>query len=255
MKSYLLSGFALGLLVSSVSAQDKPDLTNHNRKINYAFGMDIVSTFKQQEFDIDMKAFIAGMEDSLAGKPALTPEQKKAAIEGLQRYLQTQEEARRKAAAIQNLEDGQAFLAANVKKEGVKVKEVIAPDGSKAQLQYKVLKSGPDGPSPKSTDIVEVHYIGTRIDGTVFDSSVKRGIPATFGLKEVIPGWTEALQMMKVGDKWQLFIPANLAFAEFGLPQIGPNSTLIFEVELLSFYTPKEAGSAPATNTSPATAK
>lgn len=254
MKSLLLPAVIFGLLAGSATAQDKPDLTNHNQKINYALGMDIISTFKQQEFDIDLQSFIAGMADNLAGKPALTPEQKQAAIESLQQYLQSKEAARRKVAAVKNLEDGQAFLAANAKKEGVRVKEVIAPDGSKAQLQYKVLKSGPDGPSPEITDIVEVHYVGTRIDGTVFDSSVKRGIPATFGLKQVIPGWTAALQMMKAGDKWQLFIPANLAYAEYGLPQIGPNSTLIFEVELLSFYPPKEAGSATVTNPPPATA-
>jgi FKBP-type peptidyl-prolyl cis-trans isomerase len=254
MKSLCISALILGLIVSSVSAQDKPDLTNHNQKINYAFGMDIVSTFQQQEFDIDLKAFVAGMEDSLAGKPALTPEQKQAAIEGLQQYLQSKAEARRQVAAVKNLEEGQAFLAANAKKEGVKLKNVVALDGSRAQLQYKILRSGPAGPSPKITDIVEVHYIGTRIDGSVFDSSVKRGIPATFGLKEVIPGWTAALQMMKAGDKWQLFIPAKLAYAEFGLPQIGPNSTLIFEVELLSFYTPRGTGPATVTNTPPTTA-
>jgi FKBP-type peptidyl-prolyl cis-trans isomerase FklB len=254
MKSYALSALILGLFASSVPAQDQPDLTNHNQKINYAFGLDIVSTFQQQEFDLDMKAFVAGMEDSLAGKPALTPEQKKTALEELQQYLQAKEETRRKVTAAQNLKDGQAFLAANAKKEGVQVKEIIAPDGSRAQLQYKVLKSGPDGPSPKITDIVEVHYTISLIGGTVLDSSVQRGIPATFGLKEVIPGWTAALQMMKAGDKWQLFIPANLAYAEFGPPQIPPNSTLIFEVELLSFYTPKEAGFA-STNSPSATAK
>jgi len=254
MKSLLLPAVIFGLLACSAIAQDKPDLANHNQKINYAFGMDIVSTFKQQEFDIDLQSFIAGMVDSLAGKPALTPEQKQAAIEGLQQYLQDKEEARRKVAAVRNLEEGRSFLAANAKKEGVKVKDVIAPDGSEAQLQYKILRSGPAGPSPKIADIVEVHYTGTRIDGSVFDSSVQRGIPATFGLKEVIPGWTAALQMMKVGDKWQLFVPAKLAYAEYGLPQIGPNSTLIFEVELLSFYTPKETGLVP-TNTPAATAR
>jgi len=255
MKSHLIPAFALGLLVSSVSAQDRPELTNSTRRISYALGMDVVRVLKLDDFDIDMKTIAAGMADMQAGKPALTPEQKKVAMHEMQDDILAKAVAKKEAAGAVHRKEGAAFLAANAKKPGVKIKEVIAPDGSKAQLQYKVLKSGPDGPSPKSTDIVEVHYIGTRIDGTVFDSSVKRGIPATFGLKEVIPGWTEALQMMKVGDKWQLFIPANLAFAEFGLPQIGPNSTLIFEVELLSFYTPKEAGSAPATNTSPATAK
>ena len=252
MKSLLIPAFTLGLLVYPVRAEDKPDLTNRNQKINYAFGLDIVSTFEQQEFDIDTKAFIAGMEDSLTGKPALTPEQKDAAFQELRNYLQRKGEARWKVVATNNLREGQAFLAANAKKDGVKVKKVTAPDGSPAELQYKILKTG-TGPSPKISDTVEVHYHGTRIDGTVFDSSVQRGFPATFGLKDVIPGWREALQMMKAGDKWQLFIPANLAYGEFGLPQIGPNSTLVFEIELLSFYTPKPAGS--ATNAPPTTAK
>jgi FKBP-type peptidyl-prolyl cis-trans isomerase FklB len=121
---------------------------------------------------------------------------------------------------------GEAFLAENAKKEGVKT--------TASGLQYKVIKSG-TGESPKSTDTVKVHYHGTLIDGTVFDSSVQRGEPISFPVTGVIPGWVEALQLMKVGDKWQLFIPARLAYGERSpSPVIGPNSTLIFEVELLS---------------------
>lgn len=238
--------FIAGTLASSAFAQDKPDLSDHNRKINYAFGQDIVSTFKEQEFEIDMKAFTAGMQDALAGKPALTPEQQKAALKEMQDDLMAKAEVRWKAAAVKNLKDGQAFLAANAKQPGVKIKAVTAPDGSKAELQYKILKSGPDGPSPKKTDIVEVHYVGSLMDGTEFDSSIKRGTPATFHLIAMVPGWTEALQMMKVGDKWQLFIPANLAYGEYPPPGIGPNVPLVFELELLSFYTPKEGSAGPA---------
>jgi FKBP-type peptidyl-prolyl cis-trans isomerase len=222
-------------------AQDKIDLTNTNQKLNYAFGLDVVSTLQKQDFDIDMQAFMAGMADSLAGKPALTPEQKAAALKELQACLQAKAEARHKLAAVNNLRDGAAFLAANAKKEGVIVKPVTAPDGSPAELQYKVLKTGSGTGSPKLTDVVEVHYHGTLIDGTVFDSSVRRGIPATFTLQTVIPGWQAALRMMKPGDQWQLFIPPKLAYGEYGLPRIGPNSTLIFEVELLSFYAPTNA--------------
>src|SRR5262249_53298578 len=143
-----------------------------------------------------------------------------------------------KTAAAKNLKDGQAFLAANARRDDIKIKPVIARDGSKTELQYKILKSGPAGPSPKKSDTVEVHYIGMQIDGTIVDSSVKRGVPATFGMNDVIQGWSEALQMMKVGDKWQLFIPAKLGYGEVAPAHIGPNRALIYEVELLSFFTP-----------------
>ena len=238
MKWQIILVLAGALSASQLCAQEKIDLADKNQRLNYAFGLDIVSTFQKQEFDIDMKAFIAGMEDSLADKPALTPEQKAAVLKELQAYVQAKAEARRKVAAVNNLKDGEAFLAANAQKEGVKILPVTAPDGAPGELQYKILKSG-TGPSPQMTDVVEVHYRGSLIDGTEFDSSIRRGTPATFGLNQVIPGWREALKTMKAGDKWQLFIPAKLAYGEYGLPQIGPNSTLIYELELLSFYTPK----------------
>src|SRR5262249_28360795 len=133
---------------------DKPDLSNHNQKINYAFGMDIVSTFKQQDVDIDQKAFIAGMKDALAGKPALTPEQQKAALKECSDEFAAKAQAKRKIVAGENFKAGQAFLAANAKKEGVKIMEAFALDGSKADLQYEILKTG-SGPSPKRSDTVE----------------------------------------------------------------------------------------------------
>jgi FKBP-type peptidyl-prolyl cis-trans isomerase len=254
MKSLLIPALALGLLAIPAFAQDKLDLTNPKQKTSYALGMDILSTLKQQEVDVDLKALAAGLADTEAGKPALTPEQQKAAMRELSESVMIKAGEKQKAAAGKNLKDGQAFLAANAKKEGVKVKEVTAPDGSKAGLQYKVLKSGA-GPSPRKTDTVKVHYQGTLIDGTLFDSSVERNEPATFMLDAVIQGWTEALQLMKVGDKWRLFIPPQLAYGEFGPPTIGPNSTLIFEVELLGIEKPEEPEPAPATNAAPATPK
>jgi len=148
--------------------------------------------------------------------------------------------------AAKDLKESEGFMAANAKKDGVIIKDVTAPDGSSAQLQYKILKSGPAGPSPKKSDIVEVHYVGSFTDGSVFDSSVARNTPATFKVTDVIPGWTEALQMMKVGDKWELFIPPNLGYGEFGPPQIPPNSVLVFQLELLSFYTPPPVTNAPS---------
>jgi len=253
MKSYLFILIALGAVVQPARSQDKPDLSNPNQKINYALGMDIVSTFKQQDFDLDTKAFLAGMQDSLAGKANLTPDQEKAVIKSLGVYLEAREWERRKTAAAENLKAGQDFLAANAKADGVKIKQVTLPDGSKAELQYKILKSG-TGPSPKKTDAVEVHYVGSRIDGSVFDSSIQRGTPATFLVTDVVPGWEEALQMMKAGDKWELYIPPSLAYGVNGPPQIAPNSTLIFQVELLSFYTPRPPA-ATANTAAPASTK
>jgi len=232
MKSYFIPVLALGLLVSSASAQDKPDLTNPKQKTSYAIGLDIATSLKRQELDVDAKALAAGIADGFAGKPALTEEEQKAAIMDLQKSVIARAEEKQKAAAGKNLKVGEVFLAANAKKEGVKT--------TASGLQYKVIKSGA-GPSPKPTDIVKVHYTGTLVDGTVFDSSVNRGVPATFPVKGVIPGWTEALQLMKVGDKWQLVIPAKLAYGEDGPGPIGPNSTLIFEVELLGIEKPEAA--------------
>jgi len=227
MKSYLIPTLALGLLVSSAVAQDKPDLTNPKQKTSYALGVNIGSSLKAQELDLDAKALAAGVADALGGKPALTEDEVRDTLMKLRQDVAAKSaaEAAKYADGPKNLKDGEAFLAENAKKEGVKT----TPSG----LQYKVLKSG-TGEMPKKTDTVTVHYTGTLIDGTVFDSSVQRGQPATFPVGGVIPGWTEALQMMKVGDKWQLFLPAKLAYGEQSpSPKIGPNSTLIFEVELL----------------------
>jgi FKBP-type peptidyl-prolyl cis-trans isomerase len=248
MKPHLIIALSAGLITGSALAQDKPDLSDPNQKYNYAFGMDVISTFKQVKVDIDLNAFTAGMQDALAGKAALTPEEEKAAIANLAKEMAAQAAVELKAIMAKNLKKGEAFLAENAKKDGVHVKEVIAPDGTKAELQYKILQSGPPGPSPRKTDIVEIHYVGSLIDGTVFDSSVKRGIPATFGVADVMPGWAEALQMMKAGDKWELVIPPKLGFGEAGLPQTGPGNTMIFELELRSFYTPNKTVSVSAAN-------
>ena len=229
MKSYIIPVLALGLFVSSVSAQDKPDLTNPKQKTSYAIGLDIATSLKRQDLDLDAKALATGISDGLAGKPALTEEQQKAVLLDLDKSLRAKAEEKQKAAAEKNLKAGETYLAANAKKDGVKT--------TASGLQYKVIKTGA-GASPKTTDTVKVHYHGTLIDGTVFDSSVQRGEPVTFPVNGVIPGWTEALKLMKVGDKWQLFIPAKLAYGEQGPGPIGPNSALIFEVELLGIEKP-----------------
>jgi FKBP-type peptidyl-prolyl cis-trans isomerase FklB len=251
MKSWLAFFLTFGLSATGLMADDRPDLAIPNQKFNYALGLDIVSTFKQMDVDIDLKAFAAGMKDALAGNPKLTEEEKKAAMDILSKSMAAKAEQLQKIASAENLKVGEAFLAANTTKEGVRTKEVVGRNGVKAQLQYKILKSGPPGPSPKEGDTVEVHYVGSLINGFVFDSSVKRGFPATFGVTEVLPGWTAALEMMKAGDKWEVFLPPSLAYGEYPTSHIGPNSTLIFEIELLSFYTPSSTPAASKNSPTP----
>jgi len=231
MKSYIIPTLALGLFVGAVAAQEKPDLKDPKQRASYSIGANIGANFKRQGLEIDPKAVAAGLAEGYAGKPALTEAEIRETLADFDKDRREKMDAKAKAEAPKNLQEGEAFLAENAKKTGVKV----LPSG----LQYKVIKSGA-GKSPKLTDSVKVHYHGTLINGTVFDSSVQRGEPITFAVNQVIPGWTEALQLMKEGDKWQLFIPSKLAYGERGAGgQIGPNATLIFEVELLAVEAPK----------------
>jgi FKBP-type peptidyl-prolyl cis-trans isomerase FklB len=235
LKLHLVTALAFGVLAVSALAQDKPDLANPKQKASYALGVNIGSGLKNQDLDLDPRALAAGVADGMNGKPALTQEEVRETLTRLKQDVEARNatEAAKYADGARNLKDGNAFLAANKTKDGIKVHSVTLPDGTTTEFQYKILKSG-TGQSPKKSDTVTVHYTGTLIDGTVFDSSVQRGEPATFPLDHVIPGWTEALQLMKVGDKWQIFLPAKLAYGEQSPgPKIGPNSTLIFEVELL----------------------
>ena len=248
MKSVIAFTVALGLLANPLSAQDKISLTNQQQRISYALGMDVVRALKVDDFNIDMKTIAAGMADMQAGKPAFTREQVKIAMKEMQDDILARAVAKKEAAGPVHRKEGEAFLAANAKKEGVKIKDAVAIDGSKAELQYKILKSGPDGPSPKKTDTVVVRYRSTLIDGTafdVFDPAVIHGDVAIFKMTDVIPGWAEALQMMKAGDKWQLFVPPGLAYADYGPPEIGINTTLIYELELVSFSATDEKSAAP----------
>jgi FKBP-type peptidyl-prolyl cis-trans isomerase FklB len=226
MKSYLISALAGGLLIVSAQGQDKPNLKDPKQRASYCIGADIGTSFKRQEIDIDAKALVAGLTEALAGKTTLTEAEMRETLESFKTELSQKMQVKQKAAGDKNLKEGEDFLAANAKKEGVKV----LPSG----LQYKVIKSGA-GKSPKATDTVKTHYHGTLTDGTVFDSSVERKEPVSFPVNQVIPGWTEALQLMKEGDKWQLYVPAKLAYGERGAgPKIGPNAALVFDVELLS---------------------
>jgi len=190
--------------------------------------MNVGSSLQRQSVDIDPDIFEKGLKDAMSGgKTLITEEEARAALMELQTEVRAKQEEKTKLALENNKKEGEAFLAANKSKEGV----VTLPSG----LQYKILKQG-TGPKPTAGDTVECNYRGTLINGTEFDSSYKRGQPATFPVSGVIKGWTEALQLMPVGSKWQLFIPSNLAYGERGTPggEIGPNATLIFEVELLS---------------------
>ncbi|HMJ89824.1 MAG TPA: FKBP-type peptidyl-prolyl cis-trans isomerase [Candidatus Acidoferrum sp.] len=209
------------------AADDKLDLKDAKQKSSYAIGMDIGGNFKKQEIDIDPKAMAAGLADAMSGKTQLTEADAKAVLTEFRMSMMSKMQEKEKASGEKNVKAGEDFLAANAKKEGVKT--------TTTGLQYKVLKAGDGkGKTPKSTDTVKVHYHGTLIDGTVFDSSVERGEPAEFPVNGVIPGWTEVLQLMKEGDKWQVYIPAKLAYGERGAGgKIGPNAALVFDVELL----------------------
>jgi FKBP-type peptidyl-prolyl cis-trans isomerase FklB len=239
MKTFVAVFIASGFFAGSLPAQDGIDFSNQQQRISYALGMDVVRALKVDDFHIDMKTIGAGMADAQAGKPAFTPEQVKTVMKEMQDDNLARAVAKKEAAGQVHLKEGQAFLEANAKKEGVRIQEVVAPDGAKAELQYKILKSGlAGGASPKKTDTVTVRYRGTLIDGTVFDifdPSVKHGDVAVFKMSDVIPGWDAALEMMKPGDKWQLFVPPTLAYADYGPPEIGIHTTLIYELELVSF--------------------
>jgi FKBP-type peptidyl-prolyl cis-trans isomerase len=196
-------------------------------KQSYAIGMNVGMSLKQQPIELDPSIVAEGLRDTLSGgKPALTDDEVKAVLTELQGEMRAKQEAMMQQMGSVNKKEGDAFLAANKGKEGV----VALPSG----LQYKILTKG-SGPKPAASDTVVCNYRGTLVNGKEFDSSYKRGQPATFPVSGVIKGWTEALQLMPVGSKWQLFVPADLAYGERGAgPDIGPGATLIFDVELIS---------------------
>jgi FKBP-type peptidyl-prolyl cis-trans isomerase FklB len=215
------------LLATQVMAAENAVPKSQKDKLSYTIGVNVGRNMKQLPAEIDPEQFVKGFKDGLSGtKTMLSDEEMRTVTTAFQKELAEKQAEKMKAVGEKNKKEGEAFLAANKKKEGVKT----LPSG----LQYKIIKEG-TGKKPKATDKVTCQYEGTLIDGTVFDSSYKRGEPATFPVNGVIPGWTEALQMMKVGSKWQLFIPSKLAYGERGAgPQIGPNAVLIFTVELIS---------------------
>jgi len=226
MKRVLIIFVSVILLLGVCYAGERPELKDQKAKDSYSLGYQYGQTFKKQGMEIDLEIFTAGIRDALEGaKPEMNPEEIRETIKSLQQRVFIAQQQQLREQAAKNFEEGQAFLAENAKKEGVKT----LPSG----LQYRVLSEGV-GASPKAGDTVTVHYRGTFIDGTEFDSSYKRGEAASFQVDGMIKGWTEALQMMKEGSKWELFVPSELAYGERGLGRIPPNSTLIFEVELVS---------------------
>jgi FKBP-type peptidyl-prolyl cis-trans isomerase FklB len=209
-------------------------LNTPKEKLSYAIGVDMANRIKGAQVDVDPAILSRALKDTLTDAPsAMTQDQVRSTLMDLQKEMKAKQEAAQqkqaeanKAAGEKNRKEGEAFLAENKAKEGV----VALPSG----LQYKILKAG-DGPKPTAADTVSCNYRGTLLDGKEFDSSYKRGQPASFPVSGVIKGWTEALQLMPVGSKWQLFIPADLAYGDRQAgPDITPGSTLIFEVELLS---------------------
>jgi FKBP-type peptidyl-prolyl cis-trans isomerase len=227
--SRLISALAIAsMIAASAIAQEQipparksapaPPPQTPQERTGYALGLDIGRMIKARAIDADLTFLSRGIRDALSGaKPAMSDKEIQEAIHSAQKESQGRIAARNKA-------EGEKFLAANAKKEGVMA--------TKSGLQYKILKEG-NGASPRASDVVRTHYHGTFMNGDVFDSSVERGEPAEFPVNGVIPGWTEALQQMKVGSKWQLFVPSALAYGEKGYGDIPPNTALIFEVELL----------------------
>ncbi|HER63053.1 MAG TPA: FKBP-type peptidyl-prolyl cis-trans isomerase [Desulfobacteraceae bacterium] len=222
------------LTVGQAAAEEKKqaELTSDIQKLSYALGLDLGSYFKTLGEDLDLEVLHQGLLDSYKGNTPLLTQEETAEIQ--QQFAQKQQEKQIKEKVemiTKNKEAAEEFLKENAAREGVKTTE--------SGLQYLVISQG-DGPKPKAEDMVKVHYKGTLLDGTEFDSSYSRNEPAVFPLNQVIPGWTEAVQLMNVGSKFKLFLPPDLAYGDRGAPPvIEPGSLLVFEVELLGIETPE----------------
>lgn len=229
------------LLLAALLIVGCNDKENEGWKVGYSLGYKLGERVQKEVKDLDVDGFVDGFRDAYAGdekKRELTAEEMDTAIKTYQEKRVAEMRKEAEATAAKNLAEGKAFLETNGKKAGV----TTLPSG----LQYEVVAQG-SGPSPKATDIVKANYHGTLLDGTVFDSTRERGQPAEFPLNRVIPGWTEGLQLMNKGAKYKLYIPSTLAYGERGAGEkVGPNATLIFEVELVDFSTPGPLPGAPA---------
>ena len=219
--------FVMLLLATPAFAEKKVELKTAKDKLSYSIGFDMASNIKRNGIDVDPNILTKAIKDALSGgSPLMTEQEMRESIGAFQKDMAAKQQEKMKMTGEKNKKEGEAFLAGNSKKEGV----VVLPSG----LQYVILAEG-KGKQPKATDTVTVQYRGTLIDGAEFDSSYKRGQPATFALNQVIKGWTEGVQLMKEGGKIRLFVPSELGYGDRGAgAQIGPNAALIFEVELLS---------------------
>lgn len=211
----------------------KLTLDDQKAKASYTLGFMNGKNLRTISSEIDLMILFQGMVDGIGGddKAQIKPEDMQKIMMDFRTAMSAKQREEQKKIGEKNKVEGKKFLEENAKKEGIKITE--------SGIQYKIIKEG-TGPSPKATDPVKVHYKGTFIDGKEFDSSYSRGKPATFPLNGVIKGWTEALQLMKVGGKWILYLPSELAYGERGKNDIGPNATLIFEVELIAIDKPGE---------------
>jgi len=226
-RGVIISILSILLAVEFAFGEEQVQLKSPSDRTSYALGLSIGNDFKEKSMDVDADIFMQGLKDGYSGgKRMLSDEELRETITSFTREMAIKQALAMKQLGDANRRDGELFLAENKTKEGVKT----LPDG----LQYKVISEG-SGKTPKPTDVVTVNYRGILISGIEFDNSYSRGQPATFPVNGVIPGWTEALRLMKEGAKWQLFIPSNLAYGESPVGKvIGPNSTLIFDVELIS---------------------
>ena len=227
MKRILMGAISMTLASGISMAGEQVELKTETDKINYSVGYRLGGNFNRPEVEIKPDMLLQGVADATSdGKPLMTEQEMNTVLMSLANRVKAAQMEQIKKQGAENLKTGEAFLAENSGKEGV----TTLPSG----LQYKVITAG-EGKSPQKSDKVTVNYRGTLIDGSEFDSSYSRNKPATFGVGQVIPGWTEALQLMKEGDKWEIVIPPKLAYGERGAgAKIPPNSTLIFEVELIS---------------------
>lgn len=237
----LVAALSAASLLPAVAAEDTSGLKDQKEKVSYSLGMNIGMGLKRAGYDVDLDIMKNGIKDVIAGgETKLTEQQMKEVLTAFQKELSSKRDEERKKSAEKNKQAGDAFLAENKKKPGVKTQTVTLGDGTTAEFQYKVINEG-NGPMPKNTDTVTVNYKGTLIDGKEFDNSAKHGpTPSRFQVNRVVRGWTEALQMMKTGSKWELYLPAALAYGDNGYgPTIEPGTTLIFEMELVGVETPQ----------------
>jgi FKBP-type peptidyl-prolyl cis-trans isomerase FklB len=249
MKKLIITAFCLSL-AAPLFADGTNQLADENSRVSYAIGMMTGHQWKSQDLDFNPDLYVKGIKDALSGgNTEMTDEEAKNTIDTFRKEFTAKQQQKRMEMGLKNKSAGETFLTTNKLAPGIKLLSVTMPNGQSSELQYQVITAG-SGPTPKDTDRVKVNYRGSLLDGTEFDSSYKRGQPATFPVNGVIKGWTEALKNMAVGSKWKLFIPSELAYGERGNQSIPPNSVLTFEVELLSIEVPPAPPAAAAPLTS-----